>query len=423
MPLVRDVQASKYKQEEVKYVFEKQEESTKTIVIQDENGKETKTKETSTFTKHQKKTLKCYGNTAEEDSECFFEAFERFQSEMQEEWDDANKNMGNDATSLFNGMDHMLIHTANTEWHDVLAQHALRNWEEFKKTVAQYITEKVLPDDAHEKQVTYMNERKKPRGLEAKQWYLRLQTLNRYLPYFLGSMTAVKALDDTATFPKWWIVGGLSPFDLKKIVKNNAPDSWQRQLKLNTVGSTNMTKLTAADIIGYYGTLETFEAKGKRPAIRTPAGRTGVNRRQGPGDRYQSRPQVFERRPFGGNNQRYNNNHNYQRYNNQRRNPQSGSQGRGNYATGGQQQRQNPKPNNDKPQRIEGAYFGEERPTLEIEDSNDTLQQEEEEYAAWSDVYSEQHHDNEDFQEEEDTEDDAEDNFMFNEAFDFRYGG
>jgi hypothetical protein len=113
--------------------------------------------------------------------------------------------------------------------------------------------------------------------LEVKQWYLRMQTLNRYLPYFIPSVSKVKEVNPTATFKDWWKDGMLSEASIKKIVKKKALDSWQRQLKLNTIGPAQMTKLTTNDLVGYYETLETLEKKKRVPSNQGPRGR-GYNR-------------------------------------------------------------------------------------------------------------------------------------------------
>jgi hypothetical protein len=108
----------------------------------------------------------------EEDIESFFIAFEQFCTKLETEWKQRSKSMANDAYILFDGMDKMLTETANAEWHDVLAQTVRRDWETYKRVTAEYITTKVLPNDAYDLQVTYLQEQGKPKKLLSKQWYL-----------------------------------------------------------------------------------------------------------------------------------------------------------------------------------------------------------------------------------------------------------
>jgi translation initiation factor 2 alpha subunit (eIF-2alpha) len=122
-------------------VYDKQEKSKKTITTTDAKNEKTVTEEETTATRTKKVTLKCFGSTAEEDIESFFVVFERFGTELETEW---NESMSNYAQILFDGMDKMLIETANSEWHDVLGNQTRRDWETFKKTVAMYITTKQM---------------------------------------------------------------------------------------------------------------------------------------------------------------------------------------------------------------------------------------------------------------------------------------
>ncbi|KAG7357555.1 reverse transcriptase RNA-dependent DNA polymerase [Nitzschia inconspicua] len=307
--------------------------------------------------------------------------------------------MSNDAQVLFDGMDKMLIETANAEWHDVLGSTTKRDWETFKKTVATYITTKILPDDAYDIQVTYLQERMKPKKLDVKQWYLRMQTLNRYLPYFIPSIDKVKEINPSATFKEWWKDGMLSETNIKKTIKNKAPDSWQRQLKLNTIGPAQITKLTTNDLVGYYETLETLERRQREPSKPGPRGRGTIRKYQGQkshyqepvGSRYQQQQprgngrftdrgsdrQGPQRQTFRGSGNEY-----------QSRGSDSTVKQRGSALNNnrfssaiGQQQKSPDK-----------TFFSEEAINNENkEDKNNTLQQEEEQYAAWTDHFNNDH--------------------------------
>ena len=261
--------------------------------------------------KSRKATLKMYERTTKEDSEHFFECFEKLQKELAPIWDQAKRAMRNDATVLFDGFEHMLTGTANSQWHDVLTDYPGRTWEDFKKAVATYICTKVLPDDAYDRQVSHMTERMKPKGLTAKDWWLRMQTMNRYLPYFFPSMDKLKEEVPNATFPDWWIEGNLSGATLKRIVMHKIPRTWQNSLKLNDIGHEYRDKKSTNDLIDYFTTLEDLE-KSHQARI-TPRGRGNGPRNQmrnnyGRGPTY---------RPRGNNNPvRYDNNNNPVRFNN-----------------------------------------------------------------------------------------------------------
>ncbi|KAG7369831.1 hypothetical protein IV203_027577 [Nitzschia inconspicua] len=308
-----------------------------------------------------------------------------------------------------------------------------RDWETFKKTVATYITTKILPDDAYDIQVTYLQERMKPKKLDVKQWYLRMQTLNRYLPYFIPSIDKVKEINPSATFKEWWKDGMLSETNIKKTIKNKAPDSWQRQLKLNTIGPAQITKLTTNDLVGYYETLETLERRQCEPSKPGPRGRGTIRKYQGQkshyqepvGSRYQQQQprgngrftdrgsdrQGPQRQTFRGSGNEY-----------QSRGSDSNVKQRGSALNNnrfssaiGQQQKSPDK-----------TFFSEEAINNENkEDKNNTLQQEEEQYAAWTDHFNNDHETSGEEQEEYPSEDEVEDedeHFMFNESFDFQYG-
>ena len=75
---------------------------------------------------------------------------------------------------------------SNAEWQDMLNQkdesesllYPNRDYETFKKAIADYIMTNVLDEDVYDKQKRYLQERAKPRKLSAKQWWLQLQNLN-----------------------------------------------------------------------------------------------------------------------------------------------------------------------------------------------------------------------------------------------------
>ena len=275
MPYVRT--KSDYKQEETKFVYEHEDVSEK-IVTSTVEGKVTTVTETTKGMRTRKVTLKTYSHSSEEDCEHFFEALERLQKELEDEWTEAKKNKTNDATHLFAAFEHMLTGTANSEWHDVLGSETSRTWETFKAKVAEFICTRVLPEDAYNRQVTYMQERVKPMALTAKQWWLRMQTMNRYLPYFIINMEALKRENPTADFKSWWTSGGLSEAELKRTIIIKVPGDWQDKLRINDVGHDYRDKKSINDLIDYYTTLESLERGKRERARRTPRGRSAPTR-------------------------------------------------------------------------------------------------------------------------------------------------
>jgi hypothetical protein len=433
IPFIRKEVARLHKPEETKFSYDKQEKSTKSVTTTDNQGVVTETKEETTATRTKKVILKCFGNTAEEDCESFFIAFERLRTEMDEDWKEISKAKTNDAQRLFDATDKMLTDTANAEWHDVIEGQG-RDWEAFKTHMATYITTKVLPDDAYDLEVTYLQERMKPMKLEAKQWYLRMQTLNRYLPYFIPTISKLKEIHDSnATFKDFWKAGMLSDANIKKVIKNKAPVTWLRQLKLNTIGPNQLTRLTSADIVGYYETLENLEQRKRAPTTQGPhgrgrGGRGRLSQHQRPaGQGYQQRPagqgyQQQQQQNFRGN-ERFQNRSSGQTNIGSQTQRFRGSgrtqQYRGNDyqqraqnrfpSTGGQQQ-----------MKAEQAYYNEE-------EEKDTLPHEEEQYAAWSDHFDNDHitpgdDEEQDIHSTEDEVENEDEHFMFNESFDFQYG-
>ena len=102
----------------------------------------------------------------------------------------------------------MVTGTANSEWHDVIGGTTVSNttWENFQVQVSKYMLTKVLPDNAYVQQRSYLQQRVKPRVMTAKEWWQRMQMLNRYLRYFV-SLDMLKKYKMNATFTDWWASG------------------------------------------------------------------------------------------------------------------------------------------------------------------------------------------------------------------------
>lgn len=220
----------------VKFTYMKSVETVKIIAhARAITGVPTITSDKETYTSDQpaKIYLKTYSHTTKEDCEHFFEAFEKLKKELRTEWDKSKVVMTNDATVLFEAFDEMLTGVvANAQWNGVLGMESSRTWAMFKAKVAEFITTKVLPEDAYSRQVSFMRERSKPRSLTAKDWWSRIQTLNQYLPYFFTTIDEFKEHYPTETFRSWWVTGGLTELELKQIVTTRAPKAWQDSLAL-----------------------------------------------------------------------------------------------------------------------------------------------------------------------------------------------
>jgi hypothetical protein len=218
IPYERKIKCIEFKGETTKFVYEREMVSKKKIIQKTRTGVTTETTEEIKEDKTKKITMKTYGQTNEEDCEHFFESFEKLQRELHTEWEKSSANKVNDAQILFDAFDQMLTGTASSEWHDVLASNNKRDWEAFKCLVSQYITTKVLSEDAYTRQVTYMQERKKPFNMGVKEWWLRMQTMDRYLKYFFPNFSSLKRWFPSTDFNGWWNEGGLTEQEKKRIV-------------------------------------------------------------------------------------------------------------------------------------------------------------------------------------------------------------
>jgi hypothetical protein len=263
MPYIRRKNVVDFKPTETKFVFDREVTSTK-ITTRESIDEEASTlretiEDTVTEIRPRKVTLYVYERSEKEDSEHFFEAFNHMQDQIRVEYNAVSQNQNNDATIVFSAMDSMLGGNAKTEWHDVLATREERNWKDFKELVAQFITTKILPEDAYNSQLTYMRERSKPMGLTVRDWWLRMQTINRYLPYFFGSMDALKAELPSANFSHWWRDGGLSKADQRRIVITKIPMEWESQLRLNDSTHTLRIEKSIDALVDYLTTIENVE--------------------------------------------------------------------------------------------------------------------------------------------------------------------
>ena len=226
LPFVRPL--PDYQPGTIKFVFERERTAEETTEKKDNKGAVVETVTTTkTYMGTIKVTLRVYSQSAEEDRERYFEAFEVMKKRVEPEYNEAMKSKTNDAKILFEAFDEMLDGTANTNWHDVLQQEPKRDWETFKTKVSEFVYTKVLPKDAYNIQVNYLMERPKPMKLTVAQWWARYQTLNNRLPYMIPTIGRLKAEVPGADFKAWWIEGSLSEAACKRAVLNKVPGSWR----------------------------------------------------------------------------------------------------------------------------------------------------------------------------------------------------
>lgn len=236
------------------YRFEAEQPITKTVTKTLPDRTQEVITEVYTETKSHKVYLKTYSQSSEEDTEHFFEAFEQLQLELTSQWKAISRKKTNDSTLLFDAFTHILRGTAHTEWLDVLRTDNDRDWAVFKELVSVYICTKVLPEDAYDHQVSYMQARSKPKPLKAKEWWRRMQSLNRYLCYFFPTMNALKKEFPGSMFTDWWKIGSMTDPQLHRIVLNNVPRPWHDEyLKQNHINQTT------DELIGWFSRLESLE--------------------------------------------------------------------------------------------------------------------------------------------------------------------
>jgi hypothetical protein len=279
MPLWRSKRKQEYEPVTVKFEYEEEVKSKKTTTRTVGTQPSTEIKETVIETRNKKVYLKVYSQSEQEDCEHFFEAFERFKKELAIPWTTASDAMVRDATILFNGMEKMLAGTALTEWHDVIGTTTDYSWKNFKTHVATFITTKVCPDDAYSRQRTYLQERRMPDGMEVHDYWIRLQTQNRYLPYLISTLEELKRWSPDSDFKGWWRDGGLSEQELRNIVVHRVPQAWQRELERNDIGHKVRNEGKIEDLIAHYTVLQRLERRNRIPVRRQSYGRMSGPRR------------------------------------------------------------------------------------------------------------------------------------------------
>ena len=374
MPYWRANKYKTYKPDQAKFTYDRKE----TIVCEEETtetGKEpVKVVKTTVSYRQQKRTLNVYKQSPEEDVEHFFEALEHMQNEMDTEWARISASKTNDASILFKAMEKMLEGIAKTEWQDIVKanedQHGLKMWEDFKTLLGQYISTKVIhKESAYERQRRYMRERRMPIGMEVSEWWLRIQTLNRYLPYLIPSMQALKYWHPDADWKQWWKAGSLSEPELKEIILERVPRKWALKFEELDVGNKMRDTFAINEIVDYFERLQRLESKvtaltaRRGGPIRAPyAGRGNDHMQRMRRPHYsrnnvQSQSSSYNKYPRGNNSGNYNSggnrggylpnrysgggyNRNSGRFGGQQRSPQQPGRGGSNWQRQGERQQQ-----------------------------------------------------------------------------------
>jgi len=194
-------------------------------------------------------------------------------TELEPVYKEASSAKAKDASILFRAMEKTLEGTALTEWHDVINEEAGRTWESFKNLVSTFICKKVImQEDAYYRQQQYLMERRMPLGMDVHEWWLRMQTINRYLPYFFPTQEKLKKWFPTANWKDWWNLGGLSEQELKSIITTRLPQSWIQELERVDVGRRMRDDQTTDALVDYFGTLQRLEQSNRKPISRIAGG-------------------------------------------------------------------------------------------------------------------------------------------------------
>lgn len=454
LPFVRHKEVKEYKPQQVTYTWNEWVTSTSTTVQVDENGDPQGEPERRQINeqKQRKVKLNVYAQTELEDVESFFTCFDYYQSQMRQWWEDIAQNQNNDATLLFDAFEHMLHGVAKTEWHDVLFNDTNvngRTWRDFKTFVSNYILKKVARvPDAHQRQRRYMLETNMSslNGFTIRDWMLRLQTMDRRLPYFLQSVDQLREVNPGANFANWWenaTTGGrLSAHEMKEIILHRSPPWLLRKLE-ESDPTRAVRNGTVDDIVDHFDILErnrNLEHNRRHSARRVAGGRHGRNhynnnnyqRIQGhsPGryqrgynsnQQYQQHAPQYQQPARGGRTHTY---HQYRprpmyqpSYNAQPNQggrggprhfaPRAGGNGRGGFGRGGRFQ-----PSGRQPQAnpSQAFYYEEEQADNAPQDQNNANRSDEQGTQAQGNAYSE-----EQFHFEDQTEDELID--MWNNQF------
>ena len=140
--------------------------------------------------------------------------------------------------------------------------------------MAEYICEKILPADAYNTQLEYLQERTKPSALPARKWWLRLQTLNRYLPMMMKTVAAlrIETENPNANINNLRRDGSLTTAQLRRVIRQKMPQVWKdKVVEYDTTGA--LKKGTDVnELIEYLTTLETAEQQQRTRNSRRMAG-------------------------------------------------------------------------------------------------------------------------------------------------------
>lgn len=264
--------------------------------------KKTTVKKMITKTVRRTVTLRTFGQTVYEDAEDLFETFDKLQLEMGPTWTSVSGAQNRDAQVLFDAFSHCMIGVASSNWLEVCNKNADRTWKGFKTCVATFICTKVLGADAHAKQLRYMKQRTKPIRLSFTDWCLRMQVMNRYLPYMFPSLEALKERIPSATFSDLWKLGGLSDIDLKDLVQDRVPTKFYDRLDELDLKGNFRKDATIQEICTQYDKFQHLINKRQQPAVRV-AGRRITYRGSANPIYYRSAPRPMSRQQHWSANQ------------------------------------------------------------------------------------------------------------------------
>ena len=237
MPICRPLAVAKHHMERVtfQYYTEVTTHRTRTTTADDGKTAET-TKDELVSTQERKIKLLQWTKSVDEDAEHCFEAFAVMRQELKHMVDISKDSVTTDAQVLFDATEHFLGGQAVDRWRDTLRltdeSGMDRTLRQYKLSMAHFISEHVLiGDGSYVKQKRYLENRNLIRGLDVRTWRARLETLSGYLPFFFGSLEALKQWYPSAHAGTLWTVGQLSQAEISTILATRIPQAWIIELE------------------------------------------------------------------------------------------------------------------------------------------------------------------------------------------------
>ena len=169
-----------------------------------------------------------FRNSEDEDCEAALNFFHDFENAMiaKELWSHQYTQATN-ASPVFIYFEQCLGGTAKTDWKDALVESGVNNdrtWRDWKDAASYFLTEKVLPKNAYNLQLRYLQQRFKPTEETFKEYYGRLQHISSLMPYMLTRAKMEEVSSRTVrNYQQLWQYGSLTEHQMKEIVLTKIP--------------------------------------------------------------------------------------------------------------------------------------------------------------------------------------------------------